>query len=162
MTGAEVTLVEAGPAHAAVLAAVQAECLDQAWHEPGWNAADWAELLAMPGTFALLASVLGSAPIGFALARTVADEAELIAIGVHPRERRRHIGRALLDTISVRAKAGGAAQLFLEVAESNLAALSLYRQAGFTTVGRRANYYSAQDGSHDALVLRLSLWGERT
>jgi ribosomal-protein-alanine N-acetyltransferase len=47
-----------------------------------------------------------------------------------------------------------AAVMFLEVAAGNVAALALYRAAGFAEVGRRVRYYA--DGS-DALVMRRDL-----
>jgi len=48
----------------------------------------------------------------------------------------------------------GATALFLEVATANVAAQSLYREAGLTEVARRRRYYP--DGS-DAIVLRMNL-----
>jgi ribosomal protein S18 acetylase RimI-like enzyme len=50
----------------------------------------------------------------------------------------------------------GAMDLFLEVAEPNLAARALYAGAGADEVGRRRRYYA--DGA-DALVLRLPVEG---
>jgi ribosomal-protein-alanine N-acetyltransferase len=46
--------------------------------------------------------------------------------------------------------------LFLEVAEPNMAARALYAGAGAKDVGRRRRYYA--DGA-DALVLRIDLAG---
>jgi ribosomal-protein-alanine N-acetyltransferase len=47
----------------------------------------------------------------------------------------------------------GSARLILEVAADNAAALALYRAAGFTEIGRRADYYHRADGRMTALVM---------
>ena len=52
------------------------------------------------------------------------------------------------------AAARGAAAMFLEVSESNLAARALYEAGGFARAGLRRRYYA--DGT-DALVLRRDL-----
>ncbi len=157
-----VVLTPAGIAHAGLLAALHAVIQDGVWDEPPWDAANWHDLLAMPGAFSLLASTPPDSPVGFALGRVVADEAELIAIGVIPAARGRGIGRLLLHAVTAHARGAAAATLFLEVAAPNRRARALYHGAGFALVGRRPNYYLAQDGVHDALVLRLSLTGQRT
>ena len=51
-----------------------------------------------------------------------------------------------------------AESLFLEVDETNTAAIALYRRLGFRKVGQRKAYYDAGDGSKNAaLVMRLDL-----
>jgi ribosomal-protein-alanine N-acetyltransferase len=45
-------------------------------------------------------------------------------------------------------------RLFLDVAESNSAAIGLYARLGFTQMGRRKAYYAHADGSReDALLM---------
>ena len=52
----------------------------------------------------------------------------------------------------------GAQSLVLEVDRANLAALRLYRGAGFEELGVRPAYYGAStDGSGDALIMRAHL-----
>jgi [ribosomal protein S18]-alanine N-acetyltransferase len=63
-------------------------------------------------------------------------EREILNLAVAPAFRRMGIGSALLSE-ELRA----AADFFLEVRESNLAAQALYRRFGFAEVGRRAAYY---------------------
>ncbi|MDP9097265.1 MAG: GNAT family N-acetyltransferase [Pseudomonadota bacterium] len=88
---------------------------------------------------------------GFILARSVADEAEILTLAVDPAAQRGGIGRALLTHAVDAAASRGAGAMFLEVAETNEAARALYAACGFREVGRRQRYYA---GGIDALVLR--------
>ena len=99
----------------------------------------------------------GGAITGFSLYRTVADEAELLLIAVIPPRHRRGVGRMLLDDFLERARNDGVSRVHLEVREGN-SAVSLYRDAGFSPVGRRRNYYHAPDGQRfDAVTLAYQL-----
>lgn len=91
---------------------------------------------------------------GLVLARTMADEAEIITLAVHPAARRLGLGAALMDAAMCHATAAGARAMFLEVAEHNDAARRLYLRLGFAEVGRRKRYYANGD---DALVMRRAL-----
>lgn len=134
-----------------VLTELHAACFTAPWDQP-WTDRSFAAVLQMPGSGAYIAAI-GAEPVGFALARAVADEAELLLIGIYPAYRRTGHGRVLLDHVFAALRAAGASRLFLEVAESNPAATSLYRAAGFAPVGRRARYYE----NEDALVLMKAL-----
>ena len=57
--------------------------------------------------------------------------------------------RALIEECFKR----GMHEIFLEVRISNLSALSLYRQLGFTVKGMRKNYYS--EPKEDAYIMSL-------
>lgn len=92
--------------------------------------------------------------LGFILCRLVVDEAEIITIAVHPRYRGRKIGQKLLDAVFRHLYHERAKVLFLEVDESNSAALKLYKSFGFEEVGRRPAYYQTDKGHSDALIMR--------
>ncbi len=124
--------------------------------ERPWTRQDMAELLASPGVAGLLLQTNGE-DAGLALWRTAADEAELLTLAVQRGRWRRGIGRTLLGWVVDRVREQGAQTLFLEVGADNAAARSLYAQAGFAEVGRRAGYYRRDGGFSDALVLRLAL-----
>lgn len=130
---------------------------DACFDEP-FGADAFRALLASPGLWAALAweDEAGTrGGVGFAIARCVADEAEIVSIGVNPSARRRGIGSALLADVMVRAAALGAKRIFLEVSEENPAAIALYASAGFERVGRRENYYrSKMKGAVAALIMR--------
>ncbi len=131
------------------LAELHAACFDEAW-----DADAFATLLAMPGAFALLAEEPArDIPSGFLMIRGVGDEAEIITLGVLPARRRKGLARDLLAGGVKEAVSRGARRLFLEVAADNDAALALYHAAGFTQVGRRADYYHRPDGDMAALVM---------
>ncbi|MDR3089909.1 MAG: ribosomal protein S18-alanine N-acetyltransferase [Desulfobulbaceae bacterium] len=95
--------------------------------------------------------------LGWTCVLPVVDEAELLKIAVLPEKRRLGVGRALLTDAFRQAADGGARRLFLEVREKNLAARLLYRQTGFTEVGRRKGYYRSPPD--DALLLEKILEG---
>ena len=123
--------------------------------ERGWTRQDMAELLASPGVAGILLEIDGAA-IGMAIFRVVADEAELVTIAVRRAERRCGVGRALLAAVFDAVRAAGARTLFLEVADDNPAARTLYGSLGFRNVGRRPAYF--RRGDHlavDAFVMRL-------
>jgi ribosomal-protein-alanine N-acetyltransferase len=93
--------------------------------------------------------------VGFAIAHTVVDEAELLSIAVDPNARARGIGATLLDAICLRCAMCGAASITLDVRVSNIAARALYASHGFTQVGLRRRYYHMPE--EDALILRATL-----
>ncbi|MBV1831105.1 ribosomal protein S18-alanine N-acetyltransferase [Komagataeibacter sp. AV436] len=120
-----------------------------------WDAQAMAALLAMPGVFVLFAQGEGVPPdAGFIMARTLLDEAEILTFAVDPAWQGQGIGRALLARCVNEAARAGAASLFLEVADDNVAALGLYHAAGFAVVGVRRRYYP--DGA-DACVMKRAI-----
>jgi [ribosomal protein S18]-alanine N-acetyltransferase len=86
-------------------------------------------------------------------------EAQLLNLSVVPDARRMGLARELLDQFLDDARRLGAEQVFLEVRESNMAAIALYRHAGFDAVARRESYYPATGGAarEDALVMRWAV-----
>jgi ribosomal-protein-alanine N-acetyltransferase len=86
-----------------------------------------------------------------------ADEAHLLNLCVRPTLQRRGLGADLLDWLLDRARAGGAREIFLEVRPSNIPAARLYARAGFRRIGLRRNYYRADNGREDAVVLAKEL-----
>jgi [ribosomal protein S18]-alanine N-acetyltransferase len=111
----------------------------------GWSGAEFESLLVQPGTHALIAHSRGAfgrqTPAGFILYRIVADEAEILTVAVARASRRRGIGGALLEEALRHAYREGAERTYLEVEDTNRAAIALYRRADFQETGRRAGYY---------------------
>ncbi|HMM14053.1 MAG TPA: GNAT family N-acetyltransferase [Parvibaculum sp.] len=159
MTDLSIVPAEAGAAES--LAALHRASFDEPWDAPSIAA-----ILAMPGSFALLAvpdtdGARSASPAGFVLLRIAADEAEILTIAVDPALRRAGVGRRLVEAASALALAHGASALFLEVAEDNAPALALYEGAGFRTVGTRPGYYRRAGGAVSAFTMRLDLAGFR-
>ena len=125
--------------------------------EQVWTSGSFAELLTMSGARAWLAITSQDgqdAPAGFALVRFVAEEAEIITIGVVPQYQRQGVAQALLSGVFELSRKAGA-DILLEVGANNEAAIKLYLKNGFVEAGRRKNYYKRQDGNWiDALILR--------
>ena len=97
-------------------------------------------------------------PVGFALYRAAAGEAELLTVAVAPDAQRAGLGSGLVDACISGAAADGAGRLFLEVGARNAPALALYGKAGFRECGRREGYYQRPDGSReDAVVMECPL-----
>ena len=82
---------------------------------------------------------------GFIVWRTVADEAEVITIGVHPDARGGGIATAMLTLMEHETKKAGAKTIFLEVSAENAPAIALYKKCGFIQNGRRPKYYDGVD-----------------
>jgi ribosomal-protein-alanine N-acetyltransferase len=113
-------------------------------------------VMAMPGVRLTLA-LLDDEPAGFALVRSVADEAELLLLAVDPTYRRRGVATALLRGIVDDGRAGGVADLHLEVRAGN-DAVRLYTAHGFAKVGERRGYYRGKTGQvYDAHTYRRAL-----
>src|ERR1700685_4492534 len=75
---------------------------------------------------------------GFLASRqTAPGEREILFIAVDPAYRRHGIAKELRK----RELAASRGEWFLEVRESNLAAIGLYESLGFRVAGRRENYY---------------------
>lgn len=81
----------------------------------------------------------------FAVWRNVADEAEIITIGVAPDARRNGIASAMLTIIEKNIKNQGVKKIFLEVASNNIAGKKLYENNGYKVVGTRPKYYDGVD-----------------
>ena len=121
-----------------------------------WDAGVIEQIMGIPGFFGRVGWAK-TAPVGFALALALGEEAEIVSLGVLPEHRRRGIGSALLDAICGEARSRGTARVVLEMASDNEAASALYAGRGFRVVGLRRNYYRRTERLVDALILQVQL-----
>ncbi len=101
-----------------------------------WEAADYSVVVA---------EVLDHVAGFVAWRATAPGEVELLNLAVASRFRRMGVASALIAALP-------AANIFLEVRESNSAARELYRNTGFSEVGIRFGYYSHP--AESAVVMR--------
>jgi len=144
----EFELRPAVPDDLAALCRLEMESFDDAWSAPSLQAA-----LEDPRYVVLVSGPLGR-PGGYILGWTVSDEGEIARLAVTPSQRRRGLGRALLEACRVEMLKRGAVAIYLDVRATNAAAQALYLDHGFEVVARRRNYYPNGD---DAVLMR---WAE--
>ncbi len=89
--------------------------------------------------------------------RLVEPEAEILDLAVAQAHRRRGHAKFLLEQFLELAGKNGVREVFLEVRESNAAAIALYTNFGFSRSGRRPNYYNHP--TEAALLLKRKLTG---
>lgn len=95
--------------------------------------------------------------LGYGVLTLAADEAHLLNLSVAPAWQRHGIGAQLTAFFSTLAREHGARKIYLEVRPSNLPARALYARTGFIEIGVRRDYYPADNGREDAVVMELSL-----
>ena len=89
--------------------------------------------------------------VACAFGASVAGEAEILNLAVHPQVRRKGIASSLVRHLLAEWRKKEVRRIFLEVRESNAGAIHLYRRMGFKPMGRRVKYYALPD--EDALIL---------
>ena len=124
-----------------------------------WIEADYLRLASDGRAMILVAELETMTPpkvLGFAAFQRLIDEAELWTLAVDPQHQQQGVGKALLREARKRLLQTGTKRVFLEVRQSNKAALGLYYSAGFAMHSLRKDYY--QDPPEDAYVLSLELY----
>jgi [ribosomal protein S18]-alanine N-acetyltransferase len=148
-------VVEGDAGDIAAMMHVMNDAFDPQFGE-AWTAAQCLSTLVLPDCQLLLAKD-GEGVCGFAMSRWVFDHQELLMIGVARRLQGQNIGKLLLSETIHRAREAGRTKIFLEVRDGNNA-YDFYLKSGFTTIGRRKNYYKNADGiSPDAITMLLEL-----
>jgi [ribosomal protein S18]-alanine N-acetyltransferase len=133
--------------------------LDQKCFRPGiaYSKAELEYFLFHPRSISVVAESDASIA-GFAIVELVPERGRrvghIITIDVSPAERRKGVGRELMDAVLEFCRKTGASQLRLEVAVDNDGALAFYRQLGFAETGRIRGFYM---GKLDALQMGLAV-----
>lgn len=123
-----------------------------------WSEETFRDLLrSRQAIFLVVTEGLPESVCGYVIAAVITDEAEVLNLAVAGQSRRRGLGGRLLDAVLGMIREQGAREVFLEVRESNAAAIALYTSRGFAALSRRARYY--REPVEDALVLRHAIEG---
>jgi ribosomal-protein-alanine N-acetyltransferase len=121
--------------------------------------ADAREEISRPFTHAWVARLPSrtgrGAPVGYIVTWHVADELHVLNVATLLSQRRRGVGRALMDVSLAYARERKIRLVVLEVRFGNKAAIQLYRTLGFFAIGLRPGYYA--DNGEDALEMVLVL-----
>ena len=122
------------------------------WGTKALQSADWT------GTSGCLAAVSEregkKVLLGYVLFSLI-SEAEIYRIAVRPDMRRKGLGRSLLGEAERLLQELGCESIFLEVRDTNEAAVSLYSSEGFREIYMRRAYY--RDPVCDALIMEKKL-----
>jgi len=94
---------------------------------------------------------------GYWLMMRVLDEGHILNCCIAPRWQRQGYGRQIMAHLLQVAHAHNTQCLYLEVRPSNAAARRLYASLGFACIAQRRDYYPADGGREDALVMRRVL-----
>ena len=94
------------------------------------------------------------AVVGFCILQPVLDEANLLLMAIHPSQQGKGLGYQLLDQ-SIAMLKNDPIQIFLEVRESNMAAIALYEKADFHQIDLRKNYYPLEKGGREHAVIMV-------
>ena len=115
--------------------------------QSGWSARALNQRVQMPTT-----RVLTNRQHAFLLAQCIHGEAEIELLIVDAALRRQGIASDLITRLKTQAQA-----IFLDVSAENAAALALYNAHNFVETGRRAAYYTHDDGHRvDAVTMKWS------
>ena len=133
----------------AQMAVIHAKCFTQ---PRPWSAQEFSDLLDSDAVF------LCETDHGFALGRIAGPEVELLTLAVDPAYQKQGLAKGLMSSFETVASNKGADEAFLEVAETNNAAIALYRSFGFQETGHRKDYYASPTGARvGAVVMSKSL-----
>ena len=135
-------IINLSPSHLLEIIKIERECFSDPWSE-----GMFAEILENLLAHGYIAQDSGGL-LGFILFYNLEPEIQILNIAVRKSARNKKIGSLLLKEALACENIDLAT---LEVRESNLAAINLYKKFGFKTDGVRKNYY-AQPREHAILM----------
>jgi [ribosomal protein S18]-alanine N-acetyltransferase len=109
-----------------------------------WSRKSYLDFANEDGTIALVIEA-GDSVTSFFFGRRVEDQAEILNLAVVTRRRREGQGAKLLKAALAEFRLRGAKSVYLEVRESNSAAIAFYEAHGFAKTGLRRGYYHQPD-----------------
>jgi ribosomal-protein-alanine N-acetyltransferase len=133
----------------------QVVLIEHAVHIHPWSRGNFADSIA--AGYHCWVAHRDSALVGYGVVMIGAGEAHLLNLSVAPKWQRQGIGAELTRFFVKLSRDYGAETIYLEVRPSNTIARSLYLGQGFAEIGVRRDYYPAQDGREDAVIMELRL-----
>ncbi len=91
-----------------------------------------------------------------------AGESHILTVCVHPDFQGQGLGQMMMTHMIDEARQAGVETMLLEVRPSNTRAITLYHKMKFNEVGVRPDYYPAEQGREDALIMALQLGDKQT
>ncbi len=110
----------------------------------------WSVMLA-----ALEDGPAGERMAGYIVVWVVHDELHVLNVATAPEDRRRGVGRAIMEEAHRLGRERACRISTLEVRRSNTPAIALYLALGYRQVGMRPRYYAEEN--EDALLMTLAL-----
>ena len=134
----------------------QVAAIEQSAYEFPWTYGIFRDCLRAGYACWVLART-GGELVGYGVLSVAAGEAHVLNVAVLAEERSQGHGRRIMNRLLELARWHRVERVFLEVRPSNVGAIALYHDMGFNEIGRRPNYYPAQRGREDALVMAREL-----
>ncbi|MCH9699551.1 MAG: ribosomal protein S18-alanine N-acetyltransferase [Gammaproteobacteria bacterium] len=100
--------------------------------------------------------------VAYGIVSIAAGEAHVMNLCVDPKHQRKGYGRKVMKQLISVALEERCRLILLEVRPSNQNAIALYHGMGFNEIGRRKDYYPAEKGREDALLLAMDLITEES
>ena len=95
--------------------------------------------------------------ISYGILSIAAGEAHILNVSVKPERQGEGLGRLMVEHLLGIARQREAEIVFLEVRPSNYVAIGLYENIGFVQAGIRPDYYPADKGREDAVIMAMAL-----
>lgn len=142
----------------------QVLCIEQASFKNPWPPAAFVAEIQHPWSwFRVIGPAKKSGGIsrvdGYIICWVILSDMHLLNLAVAPGSRRQGLGAMLLENALADFARQGGGYVSLEVRPSNRAALALYNSYGFRAVGRRKQYYRADN--EDAIIMALEVEEEQ-
>lgn len=103
-------------------------------------------------TYYYFVAKINNTVVGYLSAELLVDHFDLLAIAVVKKFRRQNIATHLLDELFNLCIELNITNIFLEVRQNNLSAISFYEKVGFEKISTRKNYYT--DTNEDAYIYK--------
>lgn len=120
-------------------------CFSKRWSEADYRYFLGSECARSYGLFE------GGALVAYVLSLVAQGDLDLVSIGTQPTHQRKRLATWCLRSME---KMVDVQRVFLEVDETNTAAIELYKRTGFSEYGKRKRYY---EGLRDAILMRRTL-----